>query len=134
MNEEQKEHQKRPVRWHDGIMVPSEAMQGHPEGLWVEVPRRVKRKHKRMYLDALRRRELPEKHEEHLSVEEVDWHIIEYLLEVGVRWNWKDGEGEPLPQPEDDPDVYDEISNFEVIFILEHIEDGTFIRPPKGTG
>lgn len=134
MGKEEKEHQRRVVPWHDGFRVNSGAIPIHEPDMYAEVPRRLRRKEKREFAEIYRRTELPEDHEQHLGKAESDWHLVEFLLTVGVRWNWKDDEGNPLPQPEDDPNVYDELSDDEVIFILEHIEDGTTIPPPKGTG
>jgi len=129
-----KEHQKRAVRWHDGFRVDSSAIPIHEAGMYVEVPRRLKRKDKREFAELWRRTALPEKHGEHLTKADSDWHLVEFLLKMGVRWNWKDEDGNPFPQPEDDPNVYDELSDDEVVFILDNIEAGTTIPPPKGTG
>lgn len=131
--------QKRAVSWHDGIRVPSDVMPGHPDGSYVEVPRRFKRKYAKRLREITRRALLPERDKDgnptadHLPPEEADKLTIELFLDIGIRWNWIGVDGAPLPQPEDDPSVYEEISDDEIIFIIEHIEDGTTIPPPKGT-
>lgn len=35
-----------------------------------------------------------------------------------VKWNWVDDEGKPLPQPKEDPDVIDELTNEESEFLV----------------
>jgi len=134
MSEELKKHEKRPVNWHDGFKVSSSDIPIHGEEMYIEVPRRLKRKHKRKLLEIQRRTQLPKNHDEYLNVQEADWELVEFLLEVGVRWNWVDDNGNAFAQPEDAPEIYDEISDDEIVFILDHIEDGTAIPPPKGTG
>lgn len=72
-------------------------------------------------------------HPDYLSVEDADLLLISALLEMGFRWNWLADDGKtPLAQPCDEPEVMEEISDREVVFIIEHISDGTKI-PPQNT-
>jgi len=41
---------------------------------------------------------------------------------VLYEWNWVDDEGNPLPQPKDDPEVFDELTVEEQLFILHAAE------------
>jgi len=118
-----------PIRWHEGIDVSSEEFPSHKEGSKIIVPPRVKRKHSRRLRELVRQAELPEEHEQYISAQEADAKLVELLLEIGFRWNWVGDDGELLAQPSDDPEVMDEISDAELIFIVQHITDGTSIPP-----
>lgn len=133
MSVKARKHKKRPVHWHDGFRVPSDEIPAHAESMYVEVPSRLKRKYTKTFNEIFRRMDLPEDHEQHLAEGEADELLIQWLLDVGIRWNWVDGNKKPLPQPEDDPGVYDELSVDEINFIIAHIRDGTRIPPPSGT-
>ena len=38
-----------------------------------------------------------------------------------VAWNWADEDGHPLPQPQDDPEVFDTLTDDEFGFLAESI-------------
>ena len=43
-------------------------------------------------------------------------------LKVHVRsWNWEDDDGNPLPQPQEDPNVFDELTDTEITFLLNEM-------------
>jgi len=129
------------IKWHEGIKVPTDEFPSHKDGSWLEVPPRVKRKHSRKLVEFGRRSRLPEEilgpdgelvaNPDYLPDPEATEKIIDILLQIGFRWNWEDGAGEPLPQPSEDPKVMEEISDDELNFIITHIADGTEIPPPK---
>ena len=48
-----------------------------------------------------------------LTMDILKTHVLE--------WNWVDDDGEPLPQPKDDPDVIDQLVEFETVFLANHI-------------
>jgi len=131
------------IKWHEGIEGPSDEFPSHGDGLWIKGPPRVKRKHARKIAELGRRAQLPARipdpdkegatkpNPDYLPSEKATEQILVVLLEIGFRWNWEDGAGNPLPQPCDDPSVFEEISSEELDFIIEHIRDGTKIPPPK---
>lgn len=135
--------EKYAIKWHEGIKVPSDEFPSHREGMWIEVPPRVKRKHARKILRLGQRAALkpqlpdPERpgetmpNPDYLEAIEASDQILQVCLEIGFRWNWEDGAGNPLPQPCDDPSVLEEISGDELDFITDHMRDGTKIPPPK---
>jgi len=125
---------RREITWHEGITVSSEEFPSHKPGSHIVVPPRVKRKHARAVREIMRGAQLKPGEDGYLGPEEADKKLVDILLEIGVRWNWLDAEGGPLPQPEDDPSVYDEISEDEITFILTHVTDGTRIPPRSATG
>ena len=49
-----------------------------------------------------------------LGVEVLKTHVYE--------WNWVDDDGEPFPQPKDDPSVIDLLTDDEVEFLSAHIQ------------
>ena len=42
-----------------------------------------------------------------------------------TNWNWVDDDGEPLPLPEDDPDVIDRLTDREFAFVAECLSGGS---------
>jgi len=38
-----------------------------------------------------------------------------------VGWNWVDDDGKDLPQPQDAPDIFDELTNDEITWLTEHL-------------
>lgn len=45
----------------------------------------------------------------------------ELILSHIERWNWCDESGVPLPQPEDDPDVFDDLTDEEFSFLADAV-------------
>lgn len=51
--------------------------------------------------------------------------VYDLLAETVVEWNWVDDEGNPLPQPKDDPDVFRrELVLDEVQYLIENLNLG----------
>lgn len=48
-------------------------------------------------------------------------YMTELLATTIVEWNWTDDHGEPLPDPEDDPSVIDNLTVAEVRFLVDAI-------------
>ena len=46
---------------------------------------------------------------------------IETLKKHILAWNWVDDDGEPLPQPQEDSDVFDKLTDDEVAFLIDHM-------------
>ena len=46
---------------------------------------------------------------------------LELLRGHVMGWNWVDDDGEPLPQPQDGPDVFDDLTIQEIQFLTEHL-------------
>jgi hypothetical protein len=117
----------------DGYFVSSKEMPSHTEDMGIWVPYRFKRKWKRRLLQVRAGAELKPNEEGHLDQWAADKALIELLREVPISWNWANGTGEPLPQPGDDPDVWEEISDEELVFIVANLNAGTVIPPQKST-
>ena len=114
--------------WHDGLFVSSEGIPSHTKGMGITIPYRFKRRHKRELLEIRRKAELPVDDSEHMDNNSADKALIELLIKIGIKWNWQDGDGVLLPQPEN-IEAFEEISDDELMFILAHLEDGTKIPP-----
>jgi len=117
---------------HDGYFVSSKDMPGHTEEMGIWVPWRFKRKHRLAMVAIHDKATLKEGGEGYLTAIEADSQLVEVLRQVGIQWNWE-SDGKPLPQPNDDPDVWGEISDTELMFIVVHIADATAIPPQKST-
>lgn len=50
---------------------------------------------------------------------EVDAVAMEALSEMVIAWDWVDDDGQPLPQPHNNPDVFDLLIPSEIQFITE---------------
>lgn len=48
-------------------------------------------------------------------------YMTELLATTIIEWNWTDDRGEPLPDPEDDPSVIDNLTVAEVRFLVDAI-------------
>lgn len=48
---------------------------------------------------------------------------MDLLKERVTGWNWVDGDGEPLPQPCDDPDAFQQLTTFEVSALTDVVLD-----------
>ena len=46
---------------------------------------------------------------------------IDTLKKHILDWNWVDDEGEPLPNPQEDEDVFDELTDTEVTFLINRM-------------
>jgi len=51
------------------------------------------------------------------------------LADVTREWNWVDDEGNPLPQPYQNPDVFDLLSGEEIEFITDRMNGN--VKPKK---
>jgi len=117
-----------------GHFVSSKEFPAHDEGMGIWVPKRVKRRHQRELREIARTAGLPADDPKHIDREKADEVTNGWIREVGIEWNWLDHEtGEPLPQPSEDPDVLEELSEDEIVFIITHAFDGTVIPPPSST-
>ena len=123
----QREKPKKPK----GFFVPSHEIPVHIKGMGIGVPYRIP--HKQFRKLAI----LTDINPDEMTAEEVLAAVdkaIEWIAEnVKIYWNWEDGEGEPLEQPADKPEVYDKLSIDEINWLLDHISDATTIPPPRST-
>lgn len=93
-------------RRQDVTRISTDEIQG--EGSWVELrPLRVKRI-----------REIVKQREGLSSYDSFELGIG-ILKEILAGWNWADEEGNPLPQPAEDPSQLDEITSEESEFLIE---------------
>jgi len=99
------------------VRVPSEEI---APGTWVEFRARLKLKHLRAVAEMA-------------TWQDVDWgknmtealdaigRIGHVLSQVVVAWNWQDEDGEPLPQPKNNPDVFGELELEQLVWLIEHM-------------
>ena len=43
-----------------------------------------------------------------------------FLANRVVEWNWVDDAGTPLPQPKDDPNIVDSLTDLEIDWLIDH--------------
>jgi hypothetical protein len=122
---------EKPAKVANGFFVASHEIPVHRKGMGIGVPYRIP------YGKFRTLAKLTDINPNEMTADEVMASVdkaIEWIRgNIKIYWNWEDGEGEPLDQPADNPEVYDQLSIDEINWLLDHITDSTTIPPPKRT-
>ena len=94
--------------------IKSEEVQG--EDSWVDMRRPKGRDIK----DAVRKQDAQGEDAGNLASYENSQELLRAHV---LSWNWVDDNGNPLPQPQDSEDVFDELTDEEVRFLTEHLTE-----------
>lgn len=102
------------------VRIPSDDVETQGEGSWVEFRRRVKAKHLAVIAQMAVLQDISFK-ENPAEVVDVIGRLGGMLSPFVVGWNWIDEDGEPLPQPKGNEDVFGELDMGELIWLIEQM-------------
>lgn len=100
--------------------VSSEELETQGEGSWVEFRRRMKAKHLGVIAQMAALKDISFK-ENPSEVLDVVGRLGGMLSPFVVAWNWVDEDGEPLPQPKMNEDVFGELDMSELMWLVEQM-------------
>lgn len=107
------------------------------ETAWIDIKVRMKGKHRRLGLEISRLSDKLNGNEELTAIQQAElvneFRDIQYRLlnERVLAWNWVDGDGEPLPAP-DEPDVFAELYEDDIEWIFDQIGELSRYQATEG--
>ncbi len=102
------------------IRIPSDEVETQGEGSWVEFRRRLKAKHLRVIAQMATLQDVSFQDDPGRVLDVID-RMGQMLAPFVVAWNWTDEEGEPLPQPMGNAEVFGELDFGELMWLIERM-------------